>query len=151
MKTNYLFPHYLKKPTFILLILAIIAGFLSDDISNAGYLKVQIGERLKEGFMVPKYKDYTDTVIGFLIILFSLFVAFSKEKIEDEYIEKIRLHSLVWSTYLNFGLLLLAFLFIYDLSFFDVMIYNLFTLLWIFIILFNIQKFILLKKVGHEK
>ena len=145
MRTNYLFPNFMKLPAFIMLGLSIVAGLLSDDISAAGYLKDQIGERLKDGLLVPEYKDYTDTVIGFAIILFSILVAFSKEKLEDEYLEKIRLHSLVWATYINYITLLILFWIFYDINFFTVMIYNLFTLLWIFIILFNIQKFRLYK------
>jgi len=151
MKTNYLFPNFIKLPAFIMLGLSVVAGLLSDDISAAGYLKVQVGERLKDGLMVSEYKDYTDTVIGFSIILFSILVAFSKERIEDEYIEKIRLHSLVWATYINYFSLLILFWIFYDFDFLSVMIFNLFTLLWIFIILFNIQKFRLNKLIQNEE
>jgi hypothetical protein len=42
-------------------------------------------------------------ILGVVIILSLLVVAFSKEKSEDEYISKIRLESLVWSVYLNYG------------------------------------------------
>ena len=151
MKINYLFPHFFKLPAFILLVFSILAGLLSDDISAAGFMKVQIGERLKDGFMVPKYKDYTDTVIGFAIILFSILVAFSKEKFEDEYLEKIRLHSLVWATYINYVTLLILFWVFYSMDFLSVMLFNLFTLLWIFIILFNIQKIRLNKSMHNEE
>ncbi len=54
-------------------------------------------------------------LFGILTILSSLLVAFSKEKNEDEFISKIRLESLVWAVYFNYGILLLSFIFIYDL------------------------------------
>ena len=151
MKTNYLFPNYVKIPAFILLLLSIIAGLLSDDISDLGYLKFQIGEELKDGVLVPELRNFTDTVVGFFIILFSLLVAFSKERIEDEYIEKIRLYSLIWATYINYAILLVLFWISYDINFFTVMVYNMFTLLWIFIILFNFRKIQLLKSPKNEE
>jgi hypothetical protein len=78
-------------------------------------------------------------IFGILIIISSLFVAFSKEKLEDEYISKIRLESLVWAVYVNYGILLFSFLFIFDFSFLWVMIFNMFTVLLFFIIRFNWQ------------
>ena len=148
---NYLFPNYVKTPSLFLLLLSIIAALLSDDISDQGCLKFQIGEQLEEGVLVPQIRDFVDTVIGFFIILFSLLVAFSKERIEDEYIEKVRLYSLIWATYINYAVLLILFLILYDMNFFDVMVYNLFMLLWIFIIFFNIQKVRLNKSLKNEK
>jgi hypothetical protein len=78
-------------------------------------------------------------ILGVLILLSSLLVAFSKEESEDEYILKIRLESLVWAVYLNYAILLISFLFIFDLSFLWVMIFNMFTILLFFIIRFNWQ------------
>ena len=89
-------------------------------------------------------------IMGALIIVSGLLVAFSKEKVEDEYIAKTRLESLVWATYLNYGILLIALLFVYDLSFFWVMIFNMFTLLLFFIVRFNYQVY-KLKSQGHEE
>jgi len=151
MKTNYLFPNWIKTPAFIFLLLFIGLGLFSNDIAHSDILKIQIGERLEKGEMVPQYKDFTDTIIGFSVILFSLLVAFSKEKEEDEYIEKIRLHSLVWAIYINFTALLILFWVYYDFDFLSVMMFNLFTPLWIFIILFHIQKIKLQKSLNHEE
>ena len=75
----------------------------------------------------------------------------SKEKIEDEYIAKTRLESLVWATYLNYCILLLALLFVYDMAFFWVMIFNMFTLLLFFIVRFNYLIFKLNKTESHEE
>ncbi|VAW16950.1 hypothetical protein MNBD_BACTEROID05-629 [hydrothermal vent metagenome] len=78
-------------------------------------------------------------ILGISMIVGSILVAFSKEKDEDEFISKIRLESLVWATYLNYAILFLAFIFVYDLSFLWVMIFNMFTILIFFIIRFNWQ------------
>ena len=90
-------------------------------------------------------------ILGILIILSSLLVAFSKEKSEDEYISKIRLESLVWAVYINYAILLISFLFIFELSFLWVMIFNMFTILLFFIIRFNWQISNLKKSARYEE
>ena len=90
-------------------------------------------------------------IIGVLIIISAFMVAFSKEKTEDEYISKIRLDSLVWSIYFNYAVLLFAFLLIYELSFSWVMIFNMFTVLFFFIIRFHWKIYKLKTTGNHEK
>ncbi len=81
--------------------------------------------------------DLTNTVVGSLFIIGGLLVGFSREKKEDEFIANLRLTSLLWAVWVSYILLLLAFLFIYGAVFFSVMVYNMFTVLIIFIIRFN--------------
>jgi hypothetical protein len=81
--------------------------------------------------------DVTNSLVGILFITAGLMVSFSKEKREDEFIANLRLSSLLWSVWVNYILLLLAFLFIWNLDFLNVMVYNMFTILTIFIIRFN--------------
>jgi len=95
--------------------------------------------------------DITNTVIGFLFILGGLLVSFSKEKNEDEYISKLRLSSLLWAVAVSYLLLLLAFAFVYGTAFLNVMIYNMFTVLIIFIIRFNYILYKNSKTVSDEK
>lgn len=90
-------------------------------------------------------------ILGVIIIISSLMVAFSREENEDEYIQKIRLNSLVWAVYLNYAILLLTILFVYDLSFLNVMTLNIFTVLFFFIIRFNWQLNRLNKSLENEK
>ena len=81
--------------------------------------------------------DVTNSIVGILFIVGGLMVSFSKEKREDEFITNLRLSSLLWSVWVNYALLLIAFLFIWNFDFLSVMIYNMFTILIIFIIRFN--------------
>ena len=81
--------------------------------------------------------NMTNTAIALLFIIGAMFVGFSKEKKEDEYIAKLRLSSLLWAVWVNYALLFLAFLFIYGSFFLTIMIYNMFTVLIIFIVRFN--------------
>jgi len=81
--------------------------------------------------------NLTNTLIGVLFIVGALLVGFSKEKIEDEYIATIRLNALLWAVFINYTLLIICFLLIYDMSFLHVMIYNMFTVLLLFIFRFH--------------
>ncbi len=78
-----------------------------------------------------------DEIISSGLIVGGLLFGFSKEKVEDEYIAAIRLKSLAWATYVNYGTLLFAIFFVYSFSFFNFLIFNMFTLLIFFIIRFN--------------
>ena len=82
--------------------------------------------------------DITNTLVGVVFILGAMMVGFSKEKQEDEYIANLRLSSLMWAVWVNYVLLFLSFIFIYGMGFFHVMIYNMFTVLIIFIGRFNV-------------
>jgi hypothetical protein len=81
--------------------------------------------------------NITNTVIGVLFIIGAMLVGFSREKSEDEFIAKLRLSSLLWAVSVNYILLLLAFMFIYGTPFLNVMVYNMFTVLILFVVRFN--------------
>ena len=78
-------------------------------------------------------------------------MSFSKEKNEDEFITEIRLSSLLWAVCVSYTLLLVAFLFVYGSPFFEVMIYNMFTVLIIFIVRFNYILYKNTRTVSDEK
>lgn len=157
MKTNFLFPNKCKRigwfiliPSSILGLLALVFSYYPDFLT----LKVP-GIFINSLFGTKKLIGFTennllDEISGVLVIVGGLLVAFSKEKTEDEYIAKIRLESLVWSVYVNYAVLLFAILFVFDFSFFWVMIFNMFTVLFFFIIRFN-WKLSHLKKTTHNE
>jgi hypothetical protein len=102
------------------------------------------GETKLIGFV---HNNLLNEIIGLLIIISAFLVAFSKEKQEDEFISKIRLESLVWAVYLNYAILIIALLFIYDMSFMWVIIFNMFTILFFFIARFNWEVYKLKKSL----
>ena len=97
------------------------------------------------------YTDVTDTVVGILFIVGGLLIGFSKEKNEDEFIASLRQSSLLWAVLVNYILLLFCFVFIYGMAFFDVMVYNMFTVLIIFIGRFNYVLYRNFKSMAREK
>jgi len=91
----------------------------------------------KQHFFVFANEDVSNELTGILMIIGGLLATFSKEKKEDEYITKLRLESLVWATFINYGILLLLILTIYGLDFLYVMEVNLCTFLLLAFFRFN--------------
>ncbi|MDA3906915.1 MAG: hypothetical protein PF484_12655 [Bacteroidales bacterium] len=144
MKTNYLLPNQFKKIGWIIFIPVTLLGLLwlifefepeSFDIKTIALFNDEFLDSIQ--FFAIIENNIVDELLGILIIISGIFIAFSKEKTEDEFISKIRLESLVWATYLNYAILILAFVFIYSLSFFWVLVINMFTVLIFFIIRYN--------------
>lgn len=135
MKKLLLLPHSLKKAGYILILPFLTLGiaYMGWDftISWLDYHPMQKGEF---SFMNSNFTDEFAT-IGLIISLF--FIAFSKEKIEDEAIQFFRLEALQWAVYANYLVLIMAVLFCYGGLFFTVMTINLFTVLIIFIARFR--------------
>lgn len=144
MINKMLLPHGFKRTGWIILIASIILG-VYQQINGDGAIKWEAStfailsdEILGEAHNFSVIQtDIATTVIGSLIIIGSLMVGFSKEKNEDEFISALRLSSLQWAVLVNYLLLLFMFLFVYGISFFSVMMYNMFTVLFIYIIRFN--------------
>lgn len=146
MKINYLFPHEFKRIGLLLLIPFSLFGiyvvqkdlepaFLDWTVPAVFYDEI-MGNQLV--FSMAE-NNVLNEIIGVILIISGLMVAFSKEKQEDEFISKLRLESLVWATYVNYAVLLVSMLFVFGISFLWVMIFNMFTILMFFIIRFNWQ------------
>ncbi len=145
MKTRFLFPNYFKTLGWVLFVPSIIL-ILSSSIFNVSpddFLTVSVFAIYQESIgEVPGFFDVitnsiSDELLTFGLILGGIFIGFSKMKNEDEMISKIRYESLVWATYLNYGLILFFALFIYGMPYLSVLFYNMFTLLLFFIIRFH--------------
>jgi small-conductance mechanosensitive channel len=158
MTKALLLPHRFKKIGWFILVPATILGLiLAIGDFELEWLSAKvfaiftdeiIGGRKLFSFINT---NITNTVVGILFLVGALFTAFSREKQEDEYIEKLRLSSLLWAVWVNYLLLLLAFIFVYGFSFLNVMIYNMFTILIIFIARFNYILYLNKKGAADEK
>lgn len=144
MKTTYLLPNKFKKIGWFLFIPGILLGiyYLISQVEPT-FFNVPVFSFVEQQFLGKttfftfSKNNILDEIIGILLIVGSIFIALSKEKTEDEFISKIRLESLVWATYINYLVLVLAIIFIYDMPFFWVLVFNMFTILFFFIIRFN--------------
>ena len=157
MQTNYLLPNKYKIVGWILFIGGILSG-LKIVFSDYEYEPIKakvlsIFNDLTLGSNEMEYFKIIETGIAgelasIAIIVGGLLIGFSKEKVEDEFIYKLRKDSLVWAIIFNYAVLILAIAFIYEFTFFHVLVYNMFTPLLFFIIRFNFLK---LKNRSHEE
>ena len=151
MKTNFLFPNKFRIIGWMLLIPATILGYMVifNDFEFS-FLNIKVLSLMPAKFdatpgITPQIfqmwsiinNNFTSEVASMLFIVGAIFVAFSKEKNEDEYIAKIRLESLMWATYVTFAIQFFCILFFYDFRFLFSMIINMFTILIVFIIRYN--------------
>lgn len=81
--------------------------------------------------------NFTDELALTGVIISLIMMAFAREKEEDEFIHLTRLECWQWSVIINFTLLVLATWLLYDFAFLNVMIYNMLSILVIFIVRFQ--------------
>ena len=156
METNYLLPNKFKKLGWVLFSLGVLGGVLMyvTDFEPTEMLKIKVlsiydDQIFKEsGFFKIRENGILDELISICIIVGSFLVGFTKEKIEDEFIYKLRKDSLVWALVVNYSILLFAILFVYDMTFLHVLMFNMFTTLIFFVIRFTVLKS---KYLRHEE
>lgn len=158
MFPQLLLPHKYKTIGWIILIPATVFGItlLAANFENiqikASVFALVSDEILGESHSFSFIKtNIAPTLAGVFFIIGALLVSFSKEKREDEFIANLRLSSLLWAVLVNYLLLLIAFLFIYGTPFLSVMIYNMFTILILFIIRFHFVLYRTSKLLPDEK
>jgi hypothetical protein len=156
MDSKFLLPNRFKMVGLIMFIPSAILGILSMmDIEfkiNILVFKIWVGEIFKPTqFLIIQKEDIYNEILAIFIIISLVLVGFSKEKNEDEYINKIRLDSLLWAVIINYALLMLAVIFIYGNPFFTILIYNMFTVLILFVARFNFVLYLNRRQFDNEK
>lgn len=150
MKINYLFPHRFKKfgwivfiPVFIFFIFYLFNYELFGE-SFYKQMNFHVFAIVDNTFLARETQFFKvvensvgDELIFCLLVVSGILVGFSKVKVEDEMVSKIRLESLVWATYINYAILLATTFFVYGLAFLNALYINIFSLLLVFIIRFH--------------
>ncbi len=152
MKTNNLFPHGWKPLGWILLSICIPLGswLLMSEESFPLSAEVTIPWSFSEGqpgledaFDGVSKKDGTaslqliDELLALGVIAGLMLVGFARLRNEDERTAQMRLEALQWALYGNTAILVLCILLVHGISFINVMIYNMFTPLLIFVLRFH--------------
>ena len=156
MKKTFLLPHSFKKagwailvPTFIIGLLMFIdgcngfPGYLMKGVDPAG----ELYRVLDSDAMTAVLNNIA--IIG--ICAGSLFVACSREPIEDELITQVRLNSLLIALYLNTAFIIVSALCFYGLDYLYVMIGNIFTMLLVFLVVYEVKMWRLKKSLRDEE
>ncbi len=158
MDTKFLFPRQFRLVGWMLFLPGLLAAlfvFISGYDGNTLVTTVpaMINEDLfgKPESMLLIENGIADELILIMLIAGGILAGFSKVKNEDELISKIRLESLVWAVYVNFGIVLFATLFVYGLYFFNVMLANMFTVLIFFLLRFHLMLYKLRNSISDEE
>lgn len=147
-----LLDHKLKWPATVMFYTSLLLGVYSISTENhfdeiwkvpvyslfgneTGFLGTGLGKR---GWTETSIFNELLTVV---IVISGLIASFSREKIEDELISKIRLESLAAAIILNYALLLVANFLIYDFTFLHTLIVFLFAPLAMFNIILQVRLF----------
>ena len=132
MKTFRLLPGRFKIIGLILAIPGIVLGIMC---LHGGFefewLALKI--RGENELFLPAVENFTNEVAFFLVLTGLMFIAFSREKEEDERVQQIRLEAFQWSFLVHFSFLQIANWLTYSEHFFFILMYSMFTPLLVFI------------------
>lgn len=140
MNKNYLFPHRFQMVGWVLAIAAVAAVFiLKNWFFNMPSLYYDgfFDDEVEDGF----FRMARSGILTLAMPLFTIgliFIGFSKEKVEDEFVHHLREQSLVWATYVTAALFILATLFIGGFAYTYVPYLVFFVFLILFIVKFKI-------------
>jgi len=140
METKLLLANRYKRIGLILLLPSLVLGIMVRFFDfQFSFLTLQfVKTRINSKDMhLEDTINLTDELALTGIIIGLLFIAFAREKTEDEYIAQTRLESLKWAVLINYILLLVATWLVHGFAYIDVMMYNMLTVLILFIIRFN--------------
>ncbi len=125
MKARYLFPNSFKKVGWVIFSISSVVGLIAMIYDyEPDFLKVKVFAFATSGlFSSSKYfslveENIFNEILSILIIVGAL-------------------ESLVWATYANYIVLIIAIILVYDLEFLYVLIFNMFIILALFILRFH--------------
>ncbi|MDA8917992.1 hypothetical protein N9I20_04875 [Flavobacteriaceae bacterium] len=146
---SYLFSNKFKKISGVIFYLSIPIG-----------LFLLLTDRIQDIFVVNVFSIFSyewfglertgfgwienglgDEVFTLLIIISGLVNSFSKEKIEDELISRIRLESLSLSLFISFGLIIISTFLVFNINYMYVLVFNLFLIILLFNLIFKFRLF----------
>ncbi len=135
MLSKILLPHRFQKFGWILFLPFSVLLFANNYFDfNFPFLEFN----LREGSLIEDSKENFTNEFALIGVFISLFlIAFSREKEEDEFIQMLRLDSLLVACYANTFVLILGTLVFYGFGYLEFMGYNMFTIQLIFIARFR--------------
>ena len=141
MKKNYLFPHQFRMIGWVLAIIAVVGYLCLPEFHfkmPSLYFDTFFDDENESGFFRMARTNTLSLAMPVLTIGL-LFIGFSKEKDEDEFVQYLRTQSLIWATYVTAALFIIATLLIYGISYLYVPFLVFFVFLILFIVKFRIE------------
>lgn len=146
MKSDKLFflPFVYKPAGIVLIILGIAWWFIAQHFSIAIKLPVfaVISSFISTKFFSVVETNFSDEIALIVLLLGSIFIVFSKEKLETEEINAIRYNSIFKALLINQIILLLSALFLYGAAFIIIVLINLisFSVIYLILLQLNLRK-----------
>lgn len=103
-----------------------------------------------EGFFKIINDDFRFEIIVVIMLVGLILFGFSKRQNEDEMIQKVRLNSLVWATYVHFFLFILFTVFTFGVFYLNFLLIGIFTILIIYIIRFEYKMFMINRDLNEK-
>jgi hypothetical protein len=135
MRTNYLFPFKSRYVGIALILVHIPVKMLWDAYYPGGSNHNSPATSEDSFLFSAPHLFFIGTTLMVLVGLF--LIAFSKERIEDEQIVQLRLDSLRWAIYLNYGILLFSLVFTHGSDSHHILLLNIWLPLLFFILRFQ--------------
>ena len=141
-KGIYLLPNKFKIIGVLLFVVGIIITIIRFYFGvKPDWLDIKVFA-VYSSFLQTKYFTFiTNNILeelsGLILLVGLVFIAFSKEKTENEIIEQIRIRSFFYSVYSNILFTVFAFIFIFGLGFVYYLVLNMFVSLLLFIFIFR--------------
>ena len=146
---SYLFSNKFKKTSGVVFYLSILVGLfllLTDRIQDIFVVNVFSIFSYEWFGSEPKGFGWIENGLGdeiftLLIIVSGLINSFSKEKIEDELISRIRLESLSLSLFISYGLIIISTFLVFNINYMYVLVFNLFLIILLFNLILKFRLF----------
>ncbi len=149
MKRKLLMPHWCKVIGWIVMLPLGVAGIFWVSLSL-----IDLFELSESPEVLTKMLNFIEENLELYITLLSLsmlMVAFSREKDEDEYVAAVRSHYLMLAFYIDVVFLVITAFAVPGLAYLVIMELQMFLILLLHIIMFNIAMAVIRKKRGHEE
>jgi len=150
MDTKLLLPNRYKRigwiifiPCLVLTVLSILqispsVSFFDSDHVLTQWTTIRVAEKSGLGRLFDgSSNDLAGEILMTLTAISFLFVAFSRERTDDEWIMKVRLESLLWAFYAHLAGFFLAVWLSYSLGFYVVLSWNMLTAPLVFLARFH--------------
>lgn len=148
MNKILLLPYSFKRIGWVLFIPTALLGLLMAIDGFNGFPTFLLPDSVVTGETVDRL---CNNVVLIGVLLGTLLITCSRERIEDELITRIRLNALLVALYATIGIAVIAALFLYDFAYLYFLIFNLCLLPVLFLVIERVMLWRLGKEAAHEE
>ncbi len=127
-------PHRFQWIGWVLFVLSAVLAFMTLSFE---FEWLEIANIRKPGIFSNSDENFTNEVAVILLFISLFSIAFTKEKKEDEYIQKIHLDSILFAAYGYFILNIIGAMLFYGFNFFSFLLLNMYSIPLLFIARFR--------------